>query len=105
VARDRLERSGIASGDVRCDLIGVSAVHGEAMSAAVAEPYEVRVRVAARAPSREAAERIGEEVESLYTNGPAGGGGATRSVREVVAIASTFIPRALVPCTVRLEVA
>jgi len=105
VARDRLERSGIASGDVRCDLIGVSAVHGEAMSAAAAEPYEVRVRVAARAPSREAAERIGEEVESLYTNGPAGGGGATRSVREVVAIASTFIPRALVPCTVRLEVA
>ena len=105
VARDRLERSGIAPGDVRCDLIGVSALHGEAMSAAAAEPYEVRVRVAARAPSREAAGRIGEEVESLYTNGPAGGGGATKSVREVVAIASTFIPRALVPCTVRLEVA
>jgi len=105
VARDRLERSGIAPGDLRCDLIGVSALHGEAMSAPVAEPYEVRVRVAARAPSREAAERVGGEVESLYTNGPAGGGGATRSVREVVAIASTFIPRALVPCTVRLEVA
>jgi hypothetical protein len=105
VARDRLERSGIAPGDLRCDLIGVSALHGEAMSAAVGEPYEVRVRVAARAPSREAAERIGEEVETLYTNGPAGGGGATRSVREVVAIASTFIPRALVPCTVQLEVA
>ena len=105
VARDRLERAGIAPGDIRCDLIGVSALHGEAMSAAAAEPYEVRLRVAARAPSREAAGRIGEEVESLYTNGPAGGGGATRSVREVVAIASTFIPRALVPCTVQLEVA
>ena len=48
---------------------------------------------------------LGGEVESLYTNGPAGGGGATRSVREVVAIASTCIPRALVPCTVRIEVA
>ena len=63
------------------------------------------MRVAARAASREAAQRIGEEVETLYTNGPAGGGGATRSVREVVAIAFTFIPRALVPCTVRIEVA
>ena len=105
VARERLQRAGIAPGDVRCDLIGVSALHGEAMSATVGEPYEVRVRVAARAPSREAAERIGEEVETLYTNGPAGGGGATRSVREVVAIASTFIPRALVPCAVQLEVA
>jgi acyclic terpene utilization AtuA family protein len=105
VVRDRLERSGIAPGDVRCDLIGVSALHGEAMAPAVTEPYEVRVRVAARAPSREAAGRIGEEVESLYTNGPAGGGGATRSVREVVAIASTFIPRALVRCAVQLEIA
>ena len=83
----------------------MSALHGEAISAAAMDPYEVRVRVAARASSREAAQRIGEEVETLYTNGPAGGGGATRSVREVVAIASTFIPRALVPCTVRVEVA
>jgi hypothetical protein len=105
VARDRLERSGISRSDLRCDLIGVSALHGEAISAAAMDPYEVRVRVAARASSREAAQRIGEEVETLYTNGPAGGGGATRSVREVVAIASTFIPRALVPCTVRVEVA
>ena len=105
VARDRLERSGIARSDLRCDLIGVSALHGEAISAAAMDPYEVRVRVAARAASREAAQRIGEEVETLYPNGPAGGGGATRSVREVVAIASTFIPRALVPCTVRVEVA
>jgi hypothetical protein len=105
VVRNRLERSGTAPADIRCDLIGVSALHGEGPSAATAEPYEVRVRVAARAPSREGAQRIGEEVETLYTNGPAGGGGVTRSVREVVAIASTFIPRALVPCTVHLEVA
>jgi hypothetical protein len=105
VARDRLERSGISRSDLRCDLIGVSALHGEAISTAAMDPYEVRVRVAARVSSREAAHRIGEEVETLYTNGPAGGGGATRSVREVVAIASTFIPRALVPCTVRVEVA
>jgi hypothetical protein len=105
VARDRLERSGFCRGDLRCDLIGVSALHGDAISAGAADPYEVRLRVAARASSREAARRVGEEVETLYTNGPAGGGGATRSVREVIAIASTFIPRALVPCTVRIEVA
>ena len=59
----------------------------------VAEPYEVRVRVAARAPSREAAGRIGEEVESLYTNGPAGGGGARKSVHEQIGIVSTLIDR------------
>jgi hypothetical protein len=105
VARDRLERSGFRRVDLRCDLIGVSALHGDAISAGAVDPYEVRVRVAARASSREAAQRVGEEVETLYTNGPAGGGGATRSVREVVAIASTFIPRGLVRCSVRIEVA
>jgi hypothetical protein len=29
----------------------------------------------------------------LYLNGPAGGGGVSLSVREVLAVASTFIPR------------
>ena len=40
-------------------------------------------------------QRIGNEVEALYTNGPAGGGGATQSTREVLAMASTFVPREL----------
>ena len=38
--------------------------------------------------------RIGNEVETLYTNGPAGGGGAWKSAREVVAIASALVPEA-----------
>jgi hypothetical protein len=38
--------------------------------------------------------RIGNEVETLYTNGPAGGGGATKSTREVVAVQSVLLPRA-----------
>jgi hypothetical protein len=51
------------------------------------------MRVAGRTDTLEDALRIGREVESLYTNGPAGGGGATHSAREVVAIASTLVPR------------
>ena len=56
-------------------------------------PPEVRIRVAGRTDTLEDALRIGREVESLYTNGPAGGGGAAHSAREVVAITSTLIPR------------
>ena len=36
---------------------------------------------------------IGNEVEALYTNGPAGGAGATRSVREVLAVTSMLLQR------------
>jgi hypothetical protein len=57
------------------------------------EPYEVRARVAGRADTAAEAARIGREVEALYTNGPAGGGGATQSVREVIGVATLFLPR------------
>jgi hypothetical protein len=35
-------------------------------------------------------------VEALYTNGPAGGGGASGSTKEMIAIASALVPRSCV---------
>ncbi|GAA1202122.1 acyclic terpene utilization AtuA family protein [Prauserella alba] len=64
--------------------------------APAADPAEVRLRVSARVPSAAAADAVGWEVESLYTNGPAGGGGARSSVTEVVAVRSCVVPRAQV---------
>ncbi len=51
------------------------------------------VRVAGMGPSRTTADDICHEVESLYTNGPAGGGGVRLGVRQVVGIVSTLIAR------------
>ena len=45
--------------------------------------------------------RIGNEVETLYTNGPAAGGGVTKSARDVVAVASVLLPRDLAKPSVR----
>ena len=36
-------------------------------------PYEVRLRLAVRCATQAQAERVGQEVEALYLNGPAGG--------------------------------
>jgi len=62
----------------------------------------VRARLAVRTQSRAQAEQVGQEVEALYLSGPAGGGGVTQSVREVIAVASALIPREAVHpgCTV-----
>jgi hypothetical protein len=60
------------------------------------EPSEVRLRVAVRAPSRAQALCVTNEVEALYTNGPAAGGGATKSVREVIAAGAVLVPRSWV---------
>jgi hypothetical protein len=59
----------------------------------VAEPPEVRLRVAVQAFDRRVAADLVREVESLYTNGPAGGGGVETAVRDTIAVISTLIPR------------
>ena len=101
IVRERLSRTGIALQDLRCDLIGLDALHGEALSGASSrEPYEVRLRVAARTADAATAALIGAEIEALYTNGPAGGGGVSRQVREVLGIRSVTIPRASVRPTI-----
>lgn len=88
--------------DLRIDLIGHSSLHGEAYAAAH-EPYEVRLRAAARAGTREQAERIGEDLETLFTNGPAGGGGARKYVVERIGIVSALLDRHLVNPEVTLR--
>jgi len=62
----------------------------------------VRLRVTGRASSMSEATRIGNEVETLYTNGPAGGGGVTKHAREVVAVQSVLIPAGATVAGVRL---
>jgi len=98
IVKERLALTGVRASELRFDLIGVNSLHGDRLSASGnrPEPYEVRVRVVGRTESLEEAVRIGNEVETLYTNGPAGGGGVTKSAREVVGILSTHVPRDLV---------
>lgn len=92
VLQHRLQRLGWGALEHRAELIGMNAMHGAALGAD-REPYEVRVRLAVRATSQAQAERVGQEVEALYLNGPAAGGGVTQSVREVMAVASVLVPR------------
>lgn len=96
IVRERLALTGVAASELRFDLIGVDALYGDAAPAVRGEPAEVRVRVAGRAANAAEAARIGNEVETLYTNGPAGGGGAFKSTREVIAVQSVLLPRAAV---------
>lgn len=90
IIRERLTARSFS--DIRIDLIGCNSVHRTSFGHGE-EPYEVRLRVAAKASSQAVAEQVGEEVEALYTNGPAGGGGARKYVHEVVGIVSVLIPR------------
>jgi hypothetical protein len=101
IVRERLKLTGVVASELRFDLIGADSLHGPQLSANANEPYEVRIRVAGRTENLREAVRIGNEVETLYTNGPAGGGGAWKSARDVVAVASVLLPRELANPQVR----
>ena len=87
--------------DFQVDYIGSSSLHHTSLKNSN-EPYEIRLRVAAKAESFEKAALVGEEVEALYTNGPAGGGGVRKYVNEVIGIVSTLIEKEKVQSSVTL---
>ena len=95
----------IPAANLQLDFIGLSSLHSEALSTPSCEPYEVRLRAASRLFDESQAHQLAREIESLYVNGPAGGGGVTTSIRENIAIEPAFIPRASVTPTIGWEVA
>lgn len=100
VVEARLERRGVEADELRVDRIGIDSLHGDLGREHPDAPYEVRLRVAARCRTERDARAVANEVETLYTNGPAGGGGVATDVRRVIGIASTLIDRDLVAPTV-----
>ncbi|WP_116126503.1 acyclic terpene utilization AtuA family protein [Lewinella sp. IMCC34183] len=80
--------------DLRIDLVGVDSVN--LGGAAPTTDKECRLRIAGHASDAALAGRVGEEVEALYTNGPFGGGGARKSVTEVIGIVSVLLDRKLI---------
>ena len=100
IVAERLKMRGFVFEEFRVELIGIESLHGEMET--LSEPYEVRLRVAGRSNQKKSAEAVGLEVETLYTNGPAGGAGATQAVRELFAVQSVLLPRRFVSTSVRV---
>ncbi|HVB66712.1 MAG TPA: acyclic terpene utilization AtuA family protein [Acetobacteraceae bacterium] len=103
VVAERLRRRGFTYSEMRCDLIGMTSLHGDDGSPKP-EPYEVRLRIAARTENRRAAEAVGAEVRALHMQGPGmAGGGINLGAREILAVKSVLLDRALVHPEILLE--
>ncbi len=104
IVRERLKKRGFTYPEIRVDYIGMSSLHGMgSIGGGRTEPYEVRLRIAARSPDRKAALAVGFEVRTLHVNGPSGGGGGSNAIREVLAVKSILIPRSMVKTSVTVE--
>lgn len=91
IIEKRLAAQNIEPIEMRYDFIGLNSLYGNALSRTQEAP-EARLRVAARTDDERTAKAIVREVESLYTNGPAGGGGIRSNIKEIVSIGSILIP-------------
>jgi len=82
---------------VRFDLIGTQSIFdsdaGYLGSEGVAEPGEVRMRLAVSGTESKPVERSLQEVLALYTCGPAGGGGVRSRMQNRVKTVSCLVPR------------
>lgn len=78
---------------IQFDMIGVNSVWPQEPARPV---RDIRLRVAARVPDQRAADQLITEVESLYVNGPAGGGGVRFATRPTIRTYTAFVPRAQV---------
>ncbi len=89
----RLELCGIEYSEIRVDLIGVNSLFRDKIGFGMTSGRnaEVRLRVAARTKDTWNADRVGYEVETLLVCGPQSAGGARRSVREIISLASILI--------------
>lgn len=107
IVSKRLDITGAKYEELRIDYIGVNSLYKDNISSQiVANPEDikdVRLRVAARTNTREEASKIVNEVETLYTNGPAAGGGATKNIKEIIGVCSIFVPRDAVKATLVYE--
>ena len=92
IVKERLKLRGLELDEVKYDILGANSLYWNTDKSPTSYE-EVRVRVAARSTDKAVAAKIGEEVETLYTNGPAGGGGATKKVSEIISVASILIPK------------
>jgi hypothetical protein len=102
VVQDRLELLGVRTRELRVECVGVDALYSSATPGAP-PPYEVRLRVAARTDTEEEATIVAHEVDALGLSGPSAGSIAAMTVREVLGVVSTFVPRELVSLRVVVQ--
>ncbi|MBR6025423.1 MAG: ABC transporter substrate-binding protein, partial [Firmicutes bacterium] len=94
IIKERLEL--VAPGqfdEMKYDIIGCNSLYWNPDFKYNDQPSEVRVRVAGRASTKAVADLVGNEVEALYVNGPAGGCGAVKRTRDIVSVASILVNR------------
>ena len=100
----RLDRIGVKYSETRVDYIGFNSLYKDKIGSYLNPGKscgEIRLHVAVRTDDRKNATLVSNEGDSIYTNGPTGGGGATMRISEIISVFSFFIGRDV--CTAKVD--
>lgn len=102
ILEKRIKLTGLTLDEYRVDYIGYNSLYRDTLAKRLhaSDPLEIRLHVVGRTKDKKTADLLACEVEALYTNGPAGGGGVVKRVSEIVSVCSIFVPRENVAQTV-----
>ncbi|MBM7573044.1 acyclic terpene utilization AtuA family protein [Aquibacillus albus] len=96
IIQKRLEQSEVFLQELKIDYIGINSLYKDQIANAINNNFDdfkdVRLRVAGRLVIQEDAYHVVNEVESLMTNGPAGGGGVRVRTKKCIGIVSILVP-------------
>jgi hypothetical protein len=95
ILMQRLELQNLDYEGLRLDFIGASSLWPKTITPSC-PPKEIILRAAGRSNSKENVRKLCNEVEALYTNGPAGGGGVRKYVEESISVISSYIPKDII---------
>lgn len=95
IVKKRMEITGTVPDEFRTDFIGYSSLYGEELSGRFTpQPRgEIRLRIAARAKTKETVTAVVREVQCMYINGPAGSSGITSDVDQMLSVENILIPK------------
>jgi hypothetical protein len=92
---ERLKTLNLDFEGLRLDFVGASSLWPKTISSSC-KPKEIILRAAGRSYTEENVQKLCNEVEALYTNGPAGGGGVRKFIEETISVVSTYLSKDMI---------
>lgn len=102
VLSTRFKQLGLAEQDFLINFIGINSSQ-LLPQATIPTPPELRLHIAARTRCSSTSQDLQAEIEAMYTNGPAGGGGIRVGAKNSLKVYSCLVPRDMVTIQTKIE--
>lgn len=102
ILTNRFKKIGLKENEFLINFIGINSSH--LLNQRIDSPQEMRLHIAARTWTNTLSQDLQAEIEAMYTNGPAGGGGIRVNAKNSLKVYSCLVPRDIVSIQTTTEI-